>query len=358
VQVADVALWVRTLWILLLATGGVASASQPQEVFAACRQPVSPVAESERKFNPGHYVAVGRTPAAKGFRNAVSEGVTGIQLRYRWADLEPAEGRYEFAAIGRDLATAAGLGVQLVVLIEDKSFKAEYPTPAYLRERHTLRNRNGGYTAVRWDPFVNDRLIQLVSRLGLQFDCHPHFEGVAFQESALSLDDTVLAAHDYSPEKYRDALTRLLRSAAASVPRSRVFWYMNFLPQKQQYIAEIARALAGTGVVMGGPDVLPDNPALTRRTYPFYEAFRTQLKLFGSMQHNSYRHRRSNAFGTDSSFWSMEELFLFARDRLHVDYVIWEYRTVRQPPGSRNWDDAREVIARHRRFQSNWATSK
>ena len=58
-----------------------------------------------------------------------------------------------------------------------------------------------------------------------------------------------------------------------SVPRSRVFWYMNFLPGRQDYIGDIASALVGTGVVMGGPDVLPDNPALARRVYPFYDKF-------------------------------------------------------------------------------------
>ena len=43
-------------------------------------------------------------------------------------------------------------------------------------------------------------------------------------------------------------------------------------------------------------------------------------------------------------------MFLFARDRLHVDYLFWEYRTKRQPADSRDWNDAREVIARYPTF--------
>jgi hypothetical protein len=43
----------------------------------------------------------------------------------------------------------------------------------------------------------------------------------------------------------------------------------------------------------------------------------------------------------------MEDLFLFARDKLHVDYIFWDYHNQRVPPDSHDWDDAREVIARH-----------
>ena len=127
-----------------------------------------------------------------------------------------------------------------------------------------MRNRNGGYTTLRWDPYVNDRLKLLVTRLGAQFDCDPQFRGRGVSGISLGLDEAALTCLGYTPEKYRDALISLLRSASASVPRSRVFWYMNFLPGNQQYIGEIADAVIGTGVVMGGPDILPDNRALAQ----------------------------------------------------------------------------------------------
>jgi hypothetical protein len=67
------------------------------------------------------------------------------------------------------------------------------------------------------------------------------------------------------------------------------------------------------------------------------------------MQHNSYRHRHG---GNDSggSYWSMEDLFQFARNKLHVDYLFWDYDPQRVPPDSHNWDDALEVIARNPTF--------
>ena len=346
----------RRTWALLLgSTLALCTLPAPPAVAeaTACRA-AAPQPEAKRKFNPGHYVTIGRHELRSGVNVSavLGKGVTGVQLRYSWANLEPEEGRYDFSVIERDLEAVERARLQLVAVIQDKSFNQEVPTPAYLRDEHTLRGKRG-YTAVRWDPVVVERMNRLVEAIGKRFDCHPNFEGIAFQETALSVDQAALQQAGYTPEKYRDALARTLEAATRSLPTSRVFWYMNFLPGQQQYIAEIADRVAGSGVVMGGPDILPDNPALTRRTYPLYERFSDRMKLFGSMQPDSYRHPRAGRAqgGDDDEFWSMEDLFLFARDELHVDYVFWEYRPRRQPSNSRDWAEAREVIARHPDFR-------
>jgi len=332
--------------------------------MSACPSPGPARLDAERKYHPGHYVSIGRAQSRKGnFPTALGDGVRGIQLRYRWADLEPRQDHYDFSAVEQALATVARANLQLVVMIEDKSFRDESPLPAYLQERYGVQ-ANHGFMARRWDPYVIERMNRLVEAFGRRLDCNPNLEGVAFQETALGLDAAQLEAQGYTPEKYRDALVTMLRSAAESLPTSRVFWYMNFLPRKQDYIADVAREVAGTGVVMGGPDILPDNPALERRVYPFYEDFRGRMKLFGSMQNDSYRHPRGggkvkgkgygvefkNAEVGPAGYWSMEDLFEFARDRLHVNYIFWQYRMTPEPPDTHDWSDAREVIARHPRM--------
>jgi hypothetical protein len=345
---------VATPLVLGLALGSPARAAD------ACRPPGSALPDGERKYHPGHYVSIGRAELRKGVDTAFGNGVRGIQLRYRWADLEPKQDQYDFAAIARDLGNVARANLQLVVMIEDKSFQSDSPLPAYLQEQYSVQGKRG-YMAKRWDPYVAERLSRLVQALGRQFDCNPNLEGIAFQETALGLDTAQLERYGYTPEKYRDALVKMLRNASDSLPSSRVFWYMNFLPGKQEYIADIARDVAGTGVVMGGPDILPDNQALERRVYPFYEEFRGRMKLFGSMQNDSYRHPHGggkvkgkshgaavqNVAVGPEGYWSMEDLYAFARDRLHLNYIFWEYRTARQPPDSHDWSDAREVISRH-----------
>jgi hypothetical protein len=320
--------------LLLAPILAVAAASDPAECSAPNASP--------RKFHPGHYVALSRRDTREDMEAALAPGVVGAQVRYLWKDLEPEEGVYDFSKIREDLAVMEKHDAQLVVLIEDKTFSNELPTPRYLKD-FTLASRKGGFTTARWDSFVTARMNALTMALGREFDCRPNFEGVALQESALSLPDNVLAANGYTPEKYKDALETMLLSAAANMPNSQVFWYMNFLPGRQNLIAEVAITVAKAGVAMGGPDILPDNAALAERTYPFYEQFRGKMILFGSMQNDSYAHLHRDI--ANGKYWTLKELFIFARDRLHVSYIFWNRKTWRKPPDSYVWTDALTVIA-------------
>ena len=196
-------------------------------------------------------------------------GVVGFMKRYTWRELELSEGQYDFSEIASDLNFLSGQGMQLVVMIEDKTFVNEQPLPGYLANR-TKPNNPGGITAIRWDPRIVTRLKALITALGNRFDSNPAFEGIATQETAPGFNSVTLDATSYTPEKYRDSLIDVLTHATKKMPQSRVFWFMNFLPRKQSYLADIASAVADTGVILGGPDVLPDDDALQRHTYPVY----------------------------------------------------------------------------------------
>ena len=173
-------------------------------------------------------------------------------------------------------------------MVEDKTFTLERPTPAYL-DSLTLRNRAGGYTALRWNATVVARMQALLTALG-RFDSHWAFEGVALQETAPGFNDDVLNNYGYTPEKYRDAYIAVLTTGANAMPGSRMFWFMNFFPRRQEYIASIANAVYSKGVIMGGPDVMPDDRALKERTYPFYGQFKDNMPLFGQVESICYAH--------------------------------------------------------------------
>ena len=297
-----------------------------------------------KKLQPGHYIAMNRFDTREQMADAMRPGVKGIQKRYTWNSLEPSPDSYDFSGIQADLEWLGKHGGQLVVFLEDKSFDDQSPVPEYL-DKYILKNRQGGYTVKRWDPYVVERMNRLVAALGREFDCHRNFEGLAVQESALSLEDEVLQENGYTPAAYRDALISTLTSAAASMPRSRVFWYMNFLRGGQKNITQIAEAIAPSGVAMGGPDVLPGKRPLEQLTYPFYERYRGKLPLFNSIQYNSYAHPR-NGTAQSTKYWTMTELFEYARDSLHVSYLFWNRKTWRKPPDSYDWTDALPVIER------------
>ncbi len=305
-------------------------------------------ATGTRKYHPGHYLALMRgndDPAV--MAASLKPGVKGFLKRYTWRSLEPALGNYDFSELQADLNWAAANGTRLIAMIEDKTFVLERPTPAYL-DAYTIRNRAGGYTVLRWNSYVVARQKALVTALG-RFDANPAFEGIATQETALGFDNALLDAKGYTPEKYRDAYIAVLSAAANAMPTSRVFWFMNFFPRNQDYIGSIASATAAKGVIMGGPDVLPDDGPLVTRTYPFFDQFQYKMPLFGQVEPVCYA-ALHETWGYATKYWTMAELFRYARDDLHVDYMFWVRLPKPSPSDAYDWLDALPVIANNQTF--------
>jgi hypothetical protein len=297
-----------------------------------------------RKFNPGQYTVLLYSNGAQRFMDEAARqpGMRGVMKKYRWRDLEPTQGNYDFSGIQADLNWAQAYGMQLIIMIEDKTFKLERPNPAYL-DSLSPRNRAGGYTIVRFHPTVVTRYKALTTALGKRFDSHPNFEGIAQQESALGLDSTVLQKYGYTPEKYRDALIASFGHALTAMPRSRVFWYQNYLVGNQAYIGSIAAALGPKGLVMAGPDVLPDKKTLVEKSYPFFAQYKDKMHLGIQVENICYKHLHATS-GYATKYWTPAELFRYARDKLHVDYMFWVRIPKETEVGAYDWYDALPVI--------------
>ena len=312
--------------------------------------PAAHAYQTTRKFHPGHYSVI--LPVHNGQQkymdDALRPGMRGIMKKYSWRQLEPTQGNYNFSMIQSDLYWAQAYGMQLIIMIEDKSFKLERPNPGYL-DALTPRNRTGGYTVARWHPTVVTRYKALATALGKRFDSHPNFEGIAQQESSLGLDRTVLQKYGYTAEKYRDALIASFGHALNVMPRSRVFWYQNFMVGNQNYIGAVAAALGPKGLVMAGPDVLPDRRSLVEKSYPFFNQFRDKMHLGIQVEGICYRALHETA-GYSTKYWTMPELFRYARDKLHVDYMFWVRIPTSTPQDSYNWKHALPVVEASPRF--------
>jgi hypothetical protein len=312
------------------------------------------------KYHPGHYVAIEENQAVTDIASLDEPAVQGVNKRYYWADLEPRKDAYDFSGIKTDLDFLRGHHKQLVVFITDKTFQpGKNPLPGYLADDAVPNLR--GFTAKRWDPMVVDRYVALVRALAGQFNADPNFEGVAVQESALMIRPGTLARQGYTPEKYRDALIRLLTEAGRAMDRSQVFWYMNHLEGNEAYLGDIAAAVVPYRVVMGGPDILPYRKRL-QATYQLYDRFNGQMKLFCSAQDDSYRHDRNDSRNMGNPSWTrdltapaggfvpMKEIFAFARDKLHVNYIFWSYKTYQGSPGAFTYADALAVMKENPSF--------
>lgn len=310
----------------------------------ACGGTTGPPPPSKRKYHTGHWIVMGRGASSQALmQQSIKPGVIGMVKRYTWRSLEPTQGMYQFSELKSDLAWAAANGMRLIMMIEDKTFVLERPDPAYL-DAYTPRNRTGGYTIVRWAPTVVTRFNALVKAIGAQFDTNNNFEGIATQETSLGLDAQTLNAFGYTPEKYRDSYINTLTAATASMPTSRVFWLMNFLVGNQGYIANIASAVASKGVIMGGPDVWPDNQSLQSKVYPFYTQFAGKMPLFGQVENVCYSEPHMTG-GYSTKYWTMPELFNYARTKLHVNYMFWVRVTKASPADAYSWDNALPVVA-------------
>lgn len=305
--------------------------------------------------HPGHYVTLENNYTTAKLQDALSTpGLRGVQIRYAWKSLETAEGVYDFSKIETALQMAADAEKYLIVFPVDKSFRAgEKYTPEYLWDKYTAptgRAENGekGYIATRWDSHVVERMALLMDTLAGRFDEEHWFEGVAFQESATGLTANNKVKYNYTPEKYRDALIEMLIRAKKNFENSQVFWYMNYLEGGRSYIGDIADTIAQYDILMGGPDILPDQENLHHMVYTFYEAYKDKMDLFCSVQNDSYHHRRAD---DPSRFWTLEEIFLWGRDNLYIDYCFWNYVDWSLEEGAYRWDDAKPVILKYTDFE-------
>jgi hypothetical protein len=319
-------------------------------IAATLIAPAANAYTTTRKFHPGHYtVLLYETRDQRAMYDAAQQpGTTGLVKKYRWRELEPTQGNYDFAGIQADLDWASAYGMHLIIMIEDKTFKLERPNPTYL-DALSPRNRTGGYTVLRFHPTVISRYKALATALGKRFDAHPNFEGIAQQESALGLDSTDLQRFGYTPEKYRDALISSFTHALAAMPRSRVFWYQNYFVGNQSYIGSIAAATGPKGLVMAGPDVLPDKASLVTKSYPFFTQFKDKMHLGIQIEDICYWHEHKTA-GYATKYWTPGELFRYARDKLHVDYLFWVRISKEKVAGSYDWYDALPVIEAYPAF--------
>jgi hypothetical protein len=316
-------------------------------------------AEPAVKRHPGHYVVVNESDEIQSIRHLDESALRGVSKRYYWADLEPGKDSYVLDAIKKDLGFLKTHNKQLVIFITDKTFRSgKNPLPSYLAG-YALPNARG-VTAMRWDPVVIERFVALNGALARAFDGDPNFEGVAFQESGLMISPELRREHDYTPEKYRDALIQMLTESSQAFRRSQVFWYMNHFEGGDEYLGDIAKAIIGSRVVMGGPDILPYRRRL-QGTYQLYEKFNGRLPLFCSAQDDSYRHDKNDSRNMGNAavtrdlpppvegYVPMEQIFFFARDKLHVKYLFWSY-TYHAGTGAFNYGDALGVMRKYPSF--------
>ncbi|GHU99151.1 hypothetical protein FACS1894159_02730 [Bacteroidia bacterium] len=334
----------------------------------ACAKTATPTPDSQSagypgpvvpgKYHPGHYICVAdasvRLSAVEGY---ALEAVAGMVRRYNWRDLEPSKGHYDLSSIERDLKVCASNGKMLLAQIYDKSFvRGRSVCPAYLDG--IMVEHAAGMIPARWTAQFVERYVAMVEAIAARFDAEPFFEGIIVQESGLGMNAPELSRLGgevaYSSGQYAAALGQYLSGAAQALSRSRTVWFINWLEGGVAVPDSLICKLIPLQVVVAGPDILPYRANLVEKVYPKFDTFRGQLPLGNSMQADSY-HTNSHDTGlnygrghsSEGGFDSMESLFLYGRDRLHLNYIFWSYPARPPGPDENTFADALAVIRKY-----------
>ena len=87
-----------------------------------------------------------------------------------------------------------------------------------------------------------------------------------------------------------------------------------------------------------------------------YEDYKDKLTLFCSAQDCAYKHHKNDIKNSDEEpihedgYLTMEDIFKFGRDSLHLKYIFWNYYYDGIEKGERSYDDAIKVIRKYPTF--------
>jgi hypothetical protein len=253
-----------------------------------------PVVPGNIKWHPGHYVWV----SGPGFPSRVqastyallnatanNSNLAGIQIIFKWADLEGATaGDYSagFAMMDALLAKLAALPhpKRLMISVIERSFGTanggqpnglipQYVInmPSGVAVAQTGSNWSGGLNAIaRLDnPAVMDRLIALAQAYGKRYDSNPLVEMYGpMDESAVGGGAGINAS------AYVTQMQRLYAATSQAWPSTLVRWRLNFAPADsadQTMLSLLAFAKTLPNSAIGGPD--PEVPLpIDSASYP------------------------------------------------------------------------------------------
>ncbi len=293
------------------------------------------------KWHPGHYYElVG--PENKNdpwyLQNIYNElqthpALRGVVIRYRWGELEKAQGNYNFSSIAARLSELAAKKKRLIVLIETKSNTSDVQqtlVPGYAKtapyEGGIYFFDDGGYSGFGtklWNPQVRDRLIALVQALGKRFNSEPYFEGIGFSESAMGQPAT--PATSIQVDNFYKNLLAIDKALKASFPNTLAFQFLNY---PRNLLPTFVNAFKVNGTALGNPDVFLEDPDLhfpgTKYTYPgvytYYPKLSGTIPLVVQVEDVNYLNTRHDNTGYKPT---VTQLLNFARDGLHVNYLFW-----------------------------------
>lgn len=315
-------------------------------------------AATQIKWNPGHYVRAdlsltGATIIAADLAAVnATVAVKGIEIAYKWSDLETTRGNYQagFDRIDGHL-TQIGSTKHLIIHLIDRSFGGTSATgllPTYLATEaggdggSYVKPNNAGVMAKLWLPAIADRKIALSAALAARYDTNPQVEmAMVIDESA---PGAVTGDPTYSQSSYATQLKRIATETVAQWPHTNVVFRTNFLSGQVSGLIAHYNAIH---VGHGGPDV-PPPPHVdtvggrvwrgvetdpTGGTLVDYTDSVANCYVAASTPYATTNGKDTTNYGRGGVGYTAQEFYDFAHDELHVTHLSW----VRRETGTAQW---------------------
>lgn len=309
--------------------GGDTGSAHRLESPATLAPVVEPMAGTGTvKWNPGHYMAYPADVEDSDFHAGLDEiqdlpFVKGVVLRVFWRQLEPRRDVYDFSRVDRYLELAAAHNKRFGLLLTTKNFRAGVAAPDYLRSPwfdggiFEVAKFKGtiGDNITLWDIHTYYRLARLVRALAARYDGNPRFEVLIINETAFGRP--VIPVTEAQRAGFFDNMIRVDTVARQAFARTVVIQYVNFPPP---HTGRVIQNMLAQGIGIGGPDVFLDDADHDRLVYPPIVQARGQVPIGMQVESDCYYAR---SLGGPWDPPPARELYDFARDRLHSNYVFW-----------------------------------
>lgn len=305
--------------------------------------PVTPPVEPPKagmKWHPGHYVWLDRnnsTPEirAEHYRQigllANEPTIKGIKLAIYWAHLEGAPGDYSagFKIIDEYLAHLSKANKYLMLSVQDRAF-GNYGTnlsqyvPGYIvnGSQYGMTKMANGVTARVWQAPTTDRLIALSKALASRYEKHPNFEMYQTEETAVSVP---LNTDGYTYAAHATQIKRLMTESRKVWPTTQIRLSTNFFGSDSQML-DLLKFCDTLDVVVGGPDVIPNQTIQANRLYDQY--FKGKLIWAAEVQ--------SPSLGGHKGTFTAQQLYDSAMKQ-NPAYIVW-YRNTWSGGTAQRWD--------------------
>lgn len=307
-------------------TGLCIASSQGQVCAISTSNKVAPKGVEPQNFHPGYYVTADYRSAASVVGDIMDNpDIVGVKKIYKWVNIEPAEGVYDFSQIESDLAIVAVAGKHLWISIQDTAWNSNnYPqTPKYMwkdpkygcdsRYYGTYERtvQSGGWLACIWNENFLARRAALYQALGKRFNNELYFEGINIDETSTG---QAPSEYGWSVDNQRYGFMTNALALKKAFPNKPVMQMINFAPYD---LADFSAGLVQNGIGLSGPDVTTkDGP---HPTYDLEFQYHYDAPIGIEVQGSNYTRINQNT----GQYNTASDLLQAAKDQINPWYMFW-----------------------------------